>query len=333
MHADGPAGPPPDDLPARPRPPAADPQAAHGAADAYGAPDVSAAPPPVVRGEPVEVADGVHVIPDGRVELVPNVGFVVGDDAVLVVDTGMGPANGEYVLGHARRLAAGRRIYLTVTHFHPEHGFGAQVFKGAAQIVYNRGQRDELLRKGPAYLGMFRGLGPGAAAALDGVDLVEPDTTYDGQTEIDLGGRSVRLRAVGPAHTASDQVVLVDGRVLFTGDLLETRIFPIVPYFPPHDTDVDPGRWIAVLDELAALAPEIVVPGHGEVSGPSLIRDVRDYLVHVRDEVARLRASGADPDRAADAVATGVRARWSHWERPEWIAGAVRAFHAAEAAQ
>ena len=58
-------------------------------------------PPPSSRTSRREVADGVFVIPDGRVPLVPNVGIVVGERAVLVVDTGMGPRNGETVRGHA----------------------------------------------------------------------------------------------------------------------------------------------------------------------------------------------------------------------------------------
>src|SRR5918998_2992543 len=95
-----------------------------------------------------EVADGVWVIPDRRVPLVPNVGIVLGDNAALVVDTGMGVASGERVLAAARAKAGDRRLLLTVTHFHPEHGFGAQVFKGAATIVYNRAQLDELQTKG-----------------------------------------------------------------------------------------------------------------------------------------------------------------------------------------
>jgi len=200
-----------------------------------------------VRGEPVEVAEGVYVIPDRRVELVPNVGFVVGDNAVLVIDTGMGPVNGDHVLKQARRLAGDRPLYLTVTHFHPEHGFGAQASKGAATIVYNQAQRDELHRKGAAYIGMFAGLGANIAEQWEGVELFDPDLGYDGSLEIDLGGRTVELRALGPAHTTSDQVVLVDGRVLFCGDLVETRIFPTTPYLPPHDTDVDPHGWIRVL--------------------------------------------------------------------------------------
>lgn len=288
-------------------------------------PDVSEAPTPIVRGEPVHVSDAVFVILDQRVPLVPNIGVVVGDHAALVVDTGMGPRNGAHVLEQARKLAGDRPLYLTTTHFHPEHGFGAQAFKDAATIVYNRGQRDELHRKGAAYLDMFRGLGAGIAAELNGVELVDPDLTYDGHTEIDLGGHRVTLREVGPAHTASDQVVLVDGRVLFGGDLFETRMFPIAPYFPPHDTDVDVDRWITVLDQLIALEPEVVVPGHGEVTDTSVVRDVRDYLAHVRDEARRLRAGGVSEEEAVAAIDHGARERWSTWDNPEWIGLAARA--------
>ena len=136
---------------------------------------------------------------------------------------------------------AGGPLILTLTHFHPEHGFGAQVFKGAAKIHYNRSQRDELQAKGEGYLGMFRTFGPDVAAALEGTELVKPDEVYDGaSTSIDLGGRTVELRTWGLAHTAGDQVVwLPQERILFTGDLAEERIFPIFPWFPPDDASID----------------------------------------------------------------------------------------------
>ncbi|NJP93039.1 MBL fold metallo-hydrolase [Nonomuraea sp. FMUSA5-5] len=291
-------------------------------------PDVRTSPPPVVRGEPVELSDGVYVIPDGRVELVPNVGIVVGEHSALVIDTGMGPRNGAYVLEQARRLAGDRHLYLTVTHFHPEHGFGAQAFKGVATIVYNASQRAELHRKGASYVEMFRGLSAAAAAELEGVELVDPDLVYEGAAELDLGGRKAALRAVGPAHTGSDQVIVIDDRVLFGGDLIETRIFPIAPYFPPYDVDVNGPGWIGVLDDLIARDPEIVVPGHGEVADVTLIRDVRDYLDHVYGEVTRLRAAGVSADEAAARIDEEARARWATWERPEWIGFAARAFYA-----
>lgn len=290
--------------------------------------DAHDAPPPVVRGEAVEVADGVFVIPDGRASLVANVGIVVGERAALVVDTGIGRRNGAYVLEQAQRLAGRRPLYLTLTHFHPEHGFGAQAFRGAATIVYNRGQRDELRRKGSAYIGMFRSFGPSVAAELRDVELVDPDVIYEGRAEIDLGGHTVVLQTWGPAHTASDQTVLIDGGVLFGGDLFETRMFPIAPYFPPHDTDVDGTHWIEVLDRLLALNPHTVVPGHGEVTDPTVIRAVRDYLDYVRAETSRLRASGATADQVAAAIDEAARERWSTWANPEWIVLAARAFYA-----
>ncbi len=308
-------------------------QSSAGGGAPAGIPDLTKGPPPIVRGEPVEIADGVFVIPDNRVELVPNVGIVVGTRALLVIDSGLGPRNGAYVLERAKRLAAGRPLYLTITHFHPEHGFGAQAFKGAATIMYNAGQRDELQRKGPGYLGMFKGMGPAVAAELADVVIVEPDRTYaESEAEIDLGGHRAVLRTWGAGHTLSDQTVLVDGRVLFTGDLLETRMFPILPYVPPHDVGADGSRWIEILGEFLDLEPDIVVPGHGEVSDTSLIRDVRAYLEYVRGEATRLRAAGTSADDAAMIIDKDARARWSTWEHPEWISFAARVFYADGAA-
>ncbi|MEV0405687.1 MBL fold metallo-hydrolase [Actinoallomurus sp. NPDC050550] len=292
-------------------------------------PDLSSAPAPIVQGEPVEVADGVFVIPDRRVPIVPNVGIVVGERAVLVIDTGVGPRNGAYVLGQAERLAGGRRLYLTLTHFHPEHGFGAQAFRGSATIIYNRAQHEELRRKGAAYLDMFKGLSENIAAELADVEFVDPDVTYESEARLDLGGRTAVLREWGPAHTAGDQTVLVDGDVLFGGDLIETRMFPIAPYMPPYDTDVDGGRWIEVLDELLAIDPRTVVPGHGEVTDIGLIRDVRDYLAHVRERVTDLKTAGTSVEEAVDRLDQEARARWSTWANPEWIGFTVRAFFAA----
>jgi glyoxylase-like metal-dependent hydrolase (beta-lactamase superfamily II) len=120
------------------------------------------------------------------------------------------PANGAKVLRVAKDLAVPRPPILTLTHFHPERGFGAQAFKGAVKIIYNEAQRDELKRKGEAFLGMFRTFGPGVAAALEATKIVEPDEVYRGPSAtIDLGGPTVELRATGKAHTLGGQTVHV----------------------------------------------------------------------------------------------------------------------------
>ena len=293
--------------------------------------NVDAPPPPDVVPEGIsEVAAGVWVIPDRRVPLVPNVGIVEGSERVLVVDTGMGPTNGERVLAAARQIAGARELVVTTTHFHPEHAYGLQSFRGEAQSVYNRAQLDELRDKGEAYLGMFRTFGPNVAHALEGVELIEPDEAYDGDSaDLDLGGRSVQLLTRGTAHTRGDQVVFVpDERVLFTGDLVETRMFPIYPWFPPDDADVNGSRWIVVLSWLESLEPTLVVPGHGEVGDVGLIRAARAYHELLREETFARADAGLDADAAVAAIEPGILARYPDWEQPEWIALGVRCLHA-----
>jgi glyoxylase-like metal-dependent hydrolase (beta-lactamase superfamily II) len=113
----------------------------------------------------------------------------------------MGPRNAEKVLKFAVGHARGRRLYLTTTHFHPEHAFGAQVFAGQATYLANRAQADDLAEKGAGYLEMFRGLGEWVARQLEGVELIAPDVVYDGSYDLDLGGRVVQLRPTGRGHT------------------------------------------------------------------------------------------------------------------------------------
>jgi glyoxylase-like metal-dependent hydrolase (beta-lactamase superfamily II) len=282
-------------------------------------------PPPVVADvTPEEIAPQVFVIPDQRVPLVPNVGIVVGDREALVIDTGMGPRNGERVLDKARGLTE-KPLVLTITHFHPEHGYGAQAF-GDARIVYNRTQKEELDEKGAAYVGLFRTFGDAVAEQLEGVELVQPDELYDDFLALDLGGVAAELHHFGLAHTRGDQVVfLPESRVLFPGDLVETRFFPIFPWFPPDDADVNGSRWIEVLGRLEALAPEIVVPGHGETGGPELIREVRSYLEDVR---ARVAAASGSSEEVKAALEPEIRAAYPSWDAPEWIGFAVECFYA-----
>jgi glyoxylase-like metal-dependent hydrolase (beta-lactamase superfamily II) len=285
--------------------------------------------PPAPTVDPTalkEVATGVFVICDHRVPLVPNIGIILGSNTALVVDTGMGPANGKKILEAARRIAGQRPLVLTLTHFHPEHGFGAQAFKGAAKIHYNRSQWDELKAKGEGYLDMFKTFGPGVAAALEGTELVHPDEVYDGASiSIDLGERAVELRTWGLAHTAGDQVVwLPQERILFTGDLAEERVFPIFPWFPPNDADIDAERWAQILTELASWKPAIVVPGHGDYGGAEILTAVRDYIIDLGERVAAERKSGKDADAIITSLAPKIRAEHPDWAAPEWIDFAIR---------
>ena len=283
-------------------------------------------PMPVVDARhPAEMAPGVFVLPDKRIPLNPNIGIVVGRESVLVVDCGLGIESAENVLALARRLAPGRRIVLTVTHAHPEHGFGAQVFKPDGRIWYDRGQADYFARSGPRLLAGFRTgvLPPVQAHLLDGIVLTPPDQTYDGaRATLDLGGRQVELRTWGTAHSPGDQIVhLPAERIVFAGDLLEERMFPIVPFFPPMITaeDIDVERWEVALADIAGLQPRLVVPGHGNLGGAEIAADVLGYMREVR---ALVRAAG--PDRAG--LENRIRALYPSWENSEFIRPALQYF-------
>jgi len=287
--------------------------------------ETQASPAPMIPDvAPEEIGANVYVIPDHRIDLVPNVGIVVGEDAVLVVDTGMGLANGRRVLERARELAAGRPLLLTLTHFHPEHGFGAQAFEGEAVLVYNRVQKEELDEKFAEFVEMFSGFAPAIAEILADVRLVAPRITYGDAADIDLGGTTVQLRYFGPAHTRGDQVVFLPGpRILFAGDLVENRFFPILP-----DPDAHGSLWIDLLERLDGLGPAVVVPGHGAVGGAGLIREVRDYLVDVRARVRGLREAGQDLDGIRSVLEPEIRGRYESCDNPMWIAFAIDNFHA-----
>lgn len=278
-------------------------------------------PDPVVQITGVqELARDLVVIPDRRVPLVPNIGVIGGTHSVLVVETGMGPGNADKVRKFAADYAGGRRLYLTTTHFHPEHAFGAQVFAGEATFLINRVQAEDLATKGPGYLEQFRGFGGAVARELDGVTLATPDVVYDGSYDLDLGGRTVQLRPAGRAHTKGDQVVTVpDAGVLFTGDLVETGQFAIFPWFPPYDTDVSGIRWIEVMKRLAAAGPKVVVPGHGDVGGAQRLADVRDYLELLRDETWVRRDSDMSEATIIDEVTALMIQKHPEWEGREWI--------------
>jgi glyoxylase-like metal-dependent hydrolase (beta-lactamase superfamily II) len=276
--------------------------------------------PVVPNMTPEQIGAGIYVIPDQRIDLVPNIGFVVGENAVLVVDTGMGIDNAQRVLERARELAAGKPLFLTLTHFHPEHGFGAQVFRDEATIVYNESQREELEAKFGEFVEMFSGFSPEIADILSDVERVEPHETYESRHEIDLGGIVVELESVGPAHTRGDQLVwLPDQQVLFAGDLVENRFFPILPDADAHGSD-----WIALLERLEGMAPATVVPGHGAVGDVGLVRAVREYLEWIRSLVREGR--GKELDELKAQLEPQVQERYSDWDNPIWIGFAIENF-------
>jgi len=153
-----------------------------------------------------------------------NVGIILGRHTALVVDTGMARPRRKGS-GNSKRLAGNRPRYLTLTHFHPEHGFGGRLFKARPKISLHR-VRENCARRANLSQACSRPSSRRGRCAR-GHGSRRPDDVYDeASTAIDLGGRQVELRTWGLAHSRRSVVWLPQEGSCYR-DLAEERIFPI----------------------------------------------------------------------------------------------------------
>jgi glyoxylase-like metal-dependent hydrolase (beta-lactamase superfamily II) len=280
--------------------------------------------PMLIPGSTQQITENVYIIPDKRMSLVPNVGIIVGNDGIMVVDTGMGPRNAEIVLKEVRKISDKPITYLAITHFHPEHGMGAQSFPDTTKIVVPQAQKQELADKGEAYIELFNGFSPEIAGLLADVKLVTPDIAFEKKLEIDLGGTTVQLLHFGTAHTRGDMFVfLPDQKILFGGDIIVDRFFPIMP-----DADSSALGWIETLKNLKALKPEIVVPGHGDVSDVSLIDQLSIYLAALKLKVGNAKTTGLTLEQTYESLIPQFQTSYSHWDDAHWIKNTIERLYA-----
>ena len=240
----------------------------------------------------------------------PNVGIVVGRTGTLVIDTGLGARNGALVAREALKLSPkGARLYLTTTHFHPEHASGQGGFPAGTVVIRPKVQQAELERDGGRMLGFFASRDPVMKQLLDGAGVGKADVLYDREHDLDLGGVHVRLYWFGHAHTEGDELTFVDeDSLLFSGDVVQDRISP------NFTCDAcSPRQWIAVIDQLAPLKPRQVAPDHGVLGDGSLIGKERAFLVDLRDRAAALKQQGKSADEAGKIIQAEFEARHPEW--------------------
>ncbi|HZP33223.1 MAG TPA: MBL fold metallo-hydrolase [Candidatus Acidoferrales bacterium] len=281
-------------------------------------------PPPLVPSDKaIKVSDHVYVIPDGRVNLVPNIGLIIGTRATLVVDAGMGPRNGETVLRQLAKFNKNSDLYFTTTHFHPEHVTGVQAFPANTLIIRSEVQEEEVRKKQPQFIANFSKRTPEIKALLQEVKPRPPDILFDHELKLDLGGLTARIFQVGPGHTRGDTAIYVEeDKVLFTGDVVVNRFFPIFP-----DPDASGKHWLTILDGYQALQPLKVVPGHGEVGDASLITAEQSYLKALRVRTGELKAQGKSAKDTAESLTPEFQKKYPDWENPGWIQDAVEHFY------
>jgi glyoxylase-like metal-dependent hydrolase (beta-lactamase superfamily II) len=276
---------------------------------------------PLVReGATIKVSPHVFVIPDDDVPLVANIGMVVGTRGTLVIDTGLGPRNGETAAREAAKVSQGRELYLAVTHVHPEHDLGAQAFPASTRVLRSRGEDADIVEFGLQLAETFAKQSPVRAELLKGATYRKTDIPFDRSYTLDLGGVRVQLLAVGPTHTRGDTVVFVeDDQTLFAGDV-------VMPAFPAFASPYSSLRtWLGALDRLDALNPQVIVPSHGKLVDKTAIAKYREYLQAVQSRTRELKRQGTSIDEAAQIVQTELQARFSGMTQPARITGAARA--------
>jgi glyoxylase-like metal-dependent hydrolase (beta-lactamase superfamily II) len=230
---------------------------------------------------------------------------VVTSAGVVVIDALGSPELAQELRAEIARITPLPVTHVIVTHYHADHIYGLQVFKDAGARVIAHRQALLYLHSDTAQQRLAASREELFPWVDEATRLVPADQWIDGPTTLRVGDTVLELRPVGPSHTPEDLVVwLPQRRVLFAGDLVFRGRIPFVG-------QADSAHWIQALDTLLGFDAQLVVPGHGPVSG-SVRADLeltRDYLLHLRRTMGEA-ARNLDPFDEAYA-----RTDWSRFEK------------------
>ena len=214
----------------------------------------------------------------------PNSGIVIGDDAVMVIDTQATPAMAEDVIRRIREVTDKPIKYVVLSHYHAVRVLGASAYQ-PEHIIASQDTRDLIVERGEqdkaSEIGRFPRLFRNVESVPAG--MTWPTLTFTGKMTLWLGKLEVQLIQLGRGHTKGDTVVwLPQDKVLFSGDLVE---FDATPYAG----DAYFQDWPKTLDNIAALKPQALVPGRGAALQGAA--DVARGLEGTRAFVSELYAS------------------------------------------
>ena len=259
-----------------------------------------------------EVAEGVFVrfgvheeVTAANCGAIANIGFIVGEESVAVVDTGTTRQQG-LALREAVAAVTDKPIsHVIATHVHFDHCFGHGAFTDLPhRNIGHKNLPRALAARGAFYLELLSEICPDFAGTV----VVPPNETVDGVLDIDLGNRPLRLKAWRTAHTNTDLTVF-DRRsaTLWAGDLLFAGRLPTL--------DGSVIGWLEMLGELLPEEVAQVVPGHGPVSdGRAALAAQLSYLTTLRDAVRQAITDGLDIPAALTRIGNDNSQNWEVFE-------------------
>ena len=242
----------------------------------------------------------------------PNTGIVIGDDAVMVIDTQATPAMARDVIDRVRGVTDKPIKYVVLTHYHAVRVLGASAY-GAEHVIASQDTYDLIVERGEQdYQSEYERF-PRLFQAVDSIPgLTWPTITFRGEMTIRMGTTEVKLLQLGRGHTKGDTVVWLPAeKVLFSGDLVEYGA-------TPYTGDAYLTDWPQTLDRVAALGAEKLVPGRGDAATtPATVKaaldGTREFIVQLFEAVQAGRASGKDLRRVYEDASAALRPRFGQW--------------------
>jgi glyoxylase-like metal-dependent hydrolase (beta-lactamase superfamily II) len=255
----------------------------------------------------------------------PNIAIVVGDRATLVVDTGMGARNGQIIMRAVEKLSKNQVLYLTTTHFHPEHAAGEPGFPPRTILIRDTVQQQEMDANGRQMIEMFSKMSAQNKQLLDGVVLRKPDIIFDNELRLDLGGGvTARLLWFGPGHTKGDELIFVEpDSALISGDIVENKLVPAI-----YGEASTVKGWLAILDKVAPLNPRFVVPDHGELGDGSLIQKERAFIQDLQTQALQLKRKGVSAEEAGKMLTETLKSKYPDWPNLRGVPNVVQRVYA-----
>ena len=242
----------------------------------------------------------------------PNSGVIIGDDAVMVIDTQATPVMAQDVIRRIREVTDKPIQYVVLSHYHAVRVLGASAYQ-AQHIIASQDTRDLIVERGAQDMKSEIERFPRLFRAVETIPgLTWPTITFKGEMTLWLGSLEVKLMQVGRGHTKGDTIVwLPQQKILFSGDLVE---FEATPYAgDAYFTD-----WPQTLDKLAAMKPSALVPGRGAaLATPETVQaglaGTRSFVSDLYASVKAGAAAGKDLRNIYRDTHAALKPKYGQW--------------------